>query len=184
MKKLKDAARERPEDFYVVNDLGAPVVLYGFVIGSLHNLKEDFGLSVDREAPNPRAEVDNSKLFDWWDVLFELKRGLLDHALENSTTQDFGVYQDSNGESVSSLEAGADCEFQWLLCRPYTNRVVALEVAWQELKAGKFKRTVSNEYTGENILHTLIVKNSEAKYNLSRHLDILFPNVLHIPDSE
>jgi len=181
MKELKQAARDRPEDFYEVNDLGAPVVLYGFVVGSLHNLNEDFGLSVDREAADA-AEAGNAGLVDWWDVLSELKQGLLENALENALEQDFrSVYQDADGNSVSSVEAGADAEFQWLLCRPYSNRVLGLEQAWQEVKDGRFKRTVANEYTGENILHILIVKDSQAKYNLAAHLSLLFSKFVTHP---
>jgi hypothetical protein len=173
MKKLKDVALDTPESFYQMIGYGAPVLLFGFVIGSLHNLREDFGL--DRQVFDPSSKADD-ELMDWWDVLYWLKQGLLGSAVKSAmpgaALRDMmnSIY----AEETDSAETAADCEFQWLLCRTFSNHTLTLNEAWQLIQEGRDKQIVPNEYTGENVLHILIVQNHSAQYNLAWHLDVLF----------
>ena len=75
MKELKDAALQRPEDFYEFGILGEPAIVFPFVMG-LHSLKEDFKEDLH--------DLGGAELFDWWDVLCELKKGLYMNAEQRS----------------------------------------------------------------------------------------------------
>ena len=83
----------RPQGFYKMSNFGAPVILFGFLIASLHNLYEDFG--IDRKDFDPGSKADD-ELLDWWDVLYWLKQGLADSAIR------------SNEHSAISRETMAD----------------------------------------------------------------------------
>jgi hypothetical protein len=179
MKKLKEAALTRPEDFYQMSSFGSPVILFGFLIGALHNLCEDFG--IERPAAedfHPECKGDD-ELMDWWDIMYWLKQGLLDSCIESDK---HGRHGDMFAEAAAqlygihthSMETVADYEFQWLLCRPYSNQILTLKDAWQSIKDGHDKLAVSNEYSGENLLHVLIVQNMSEKYQLPWHLAVLF----------
>ena len=179
MKILKDVALNSPESFYQMTDYGAPAILFGFVIGSLHNLCEDFGLD-RQDVFDPSAKQEN-ELLDWWDVLYWLKQGLLDSAVESGMNGTVlrAMMNRIYAQETDSIETAADYEFQWLLCRAFSDHTLTLHDACQFIQEERLKQTVSNEYTGENILHILIVQNHSAKYNLAWHLDILFKFVTH-----
>jgi hypothetical protein len=180
MQKLKEAALTQPQGFYRVSDVGAPIILFGFLVGSLHNLYEEFG--IERQPFDPCSKAED-ELLDWWDVMYWLKRGLLDSARQSDAQGSplrqmmVGLY----GPEVDSIETAADYEFQWLLCRTYSNQTLTLNEALQLVKQGQDTQNVSNEYTGENLVHILIVKNHAAEYNLSWHLDILFDKFVTHP---
>ena len=176
MKKLKEAALTRPQDFYAMSSFGSPVILFGFLIGELHNLCEDFG--IERQAPedfDPESKADD-ELMDWWDILYWLRQGLLNSAIESD--KQGGVSAETAmqlyGVHPNSIETVADYEFQWLLCRPYSNQILTLKEVWQSVRDGHEKLAVSNEYSGENLLHVLIVQNKSEKYQLPWHLAVLF----------
>jgi hypothetical protein len=160
MNDLKEAALTRPHDFYAVGALGEPAVVFPFVL-SLHTLKEDFAGNHDLG------------LVDWWDVLNELKRGLL--VCANSGAQDGQPVLDTlkslyecDEFVVSSIEEGVECEFQWMICQQYTNRNMRLSEAWDEVAKLNLTRAISNEYTGENVLHVLIVQGGRTDVNVSK----------------
>lgn len=179
MKKLKDVALDTPESFYQMTDYGAPAILFGFVIGSLHNLYEDFGLK-RQDVFDPSVKQED-ELMDWWDILYWLKQGLLDSAIESgvSGTVLRAMMNSIYSQDSDSIEAAADYEFQWLLCRTFSNETLTFNDACQFVYEERLKQIVSNEYTGENVLHILIVQNHTAKYNLAWHLDVLFKFVTH-----
>jgi hypothetical protein len=179
MQKLKDVALNTPESFYQMTDYGAPAILFGFVIGSLHNLYEDFGLP--RQDDFDPSAKQKDELIDWWDVLYWLKQGLLDSAIESgmSGTVLRAMMNSLFAQETDSIETAADYEFQWLLCRAFSDQTLTLSDACRMIREERLKQSVSNEYTGENILHILIVQNHSAKYNLAWHLDVLFKFVTH-----
>ena len=159
MKDLKEAALRRPHEFYAVGALGDPAVVFPFVL-SLHTLKEDFA-------------VNDDSLVDWWDVLNELKRGLLQCA--NSSAQEglavlrtFKTLYECDEFHIASIEEGVECEFQWMICQQFTNRNMRLSDAWDEVKKLNLTCAVSNEYTGENVLHVLIVQGGRADVHISK----------------
>ena len=165
MKDLKEAALTRPHDFYAVGALGEPAVVFPFVL-SLHTLKEDF------------AGNHELGLVDWWDVLNELKRGLL--VCANRCAQEGQPVLDTlkslyecDEFVVSSIEEGVECEFQWLLCQQYTVRNMRLGEAWERWNNMQIKRSTSNEYSGENALHVLIVQGGRACAHISKLFDLV-----------
>jgi hypothetical protein len=173
MQKLKEAALQTPEGFYHVSGFGAPLILFGFLFGSLHNNHEDFGLDRGTFDPGSKAE---DELLDWWDVLYWLKQGLLDSAIQSDrqSTALREMMSDVYGADVDSIQSAAEHEFQLLMCRTYSNQTLTVKEAWELVKLRQYTQNTSNEYSGENILHILIVHNHTAKYNLPWHLDILF----------
>jgi hypothetical protein len=180
MKKLKEEALARPQSFYKMSNFGAPVILFGFMIGSLHNLYEDFGF--DRKDFDPGSKADD-ELLDWWDVLYWLKQGLVDSAIRSNEHSAISpqTMADLYCPEVDSIETAADFEFQWLLCRTYSNQTLTVAEAWQLVKEGQAEQSVSNEYTGENLLHILIVHNHSPQFNLAWHLDVLFDKFVTRP---
>ena len=77
--------------------------------------------------------------------------------------------------SISTIEQGVECEFQWLLCQQYTVQNIRLEDAWTKLNDERIHFTdnpamhsASNEYSGENVLHVLIVQGGSAQAHISR----------------
>jgi hypothetical protein len=114
------------------------------------------------------------------DVLENLKKGLLLGAKQKANQgQDIlrqlkDVYE-SGDFSLSTMEQGVECEFQWLLCQQYTVQNIRLEDAWakfieQPIHCTKrpAMHSASNEYSGENILHLLIVQGGCAEAHISR----------------
>ena len=180
MKQLKEEALTRPQGFYKMSNFGAPVILFGFLIGSLHNLYEDFG--IDRKDFDPGSKADD-ELLDWWDVLYWLKQGLADSAIRSNEHSAISreTMADLYGPEVDSIQTAADFEFQWLLCRTYSNQTLTMAEAWQLVKEGQKEQSVSNEYTGENLLHILIVQNHSPELNLAWHLDVLFDKFVTRP---
>jgi hypothetical protein len=164
MKELKHAALTRPQDFYEFGVLGEPAVVFPFVI-SLHTLKEDFKDVV--------VELATSlQLFDWWDVLQELKSGLLLSAQQKAeegqnVLEHLKEIYECGDFVISSLEQGVACEFQWLLCQQYTVRNMRLDDAWELWQRKQTKCSASNEYSGENVLHVLIVQGGRAWAHIS-----------------
>jgi hypothetical protein len=185
MKQLKEAALTRPQDFYQMSSFGSPVILFGFLIGSLHNLYEDFG--IERQAPDafdPESKAED-ELMDWWDILYWLKKGLVDSAIQSDKQNGVSkeMVMDLYGIEIetNSIDTVADYEFQWLLCRTYSNQICTLQDVWQSIKDGHDKLAVSDEYSGENLLHVLIVQNKSEKYQLAWHLDVLFSKFITHP---
>ncbi len=77
--------------------------------------------------------------------------------------------------SISTIEQGVECEFQWLLCQQYTVQNIRLEDAWTKLNDERIQFTdnpamhsASNEYSGENVLHVLIVQGGSAQAHIIR----------------
>jgi hypothetical protein len=160
MKDMKDAAFKRPQDFYAVGSLGVPAVVFPFVL-SLHTLNEDLGLSGE------------DGLVDWWDVLNELRRGLLACAERCSqegqpVLEELKALYECDEFCISSIEEGVECEFQWMMCRQYTNRNMRLSDAYDEVEKLNLTRSIANEYTGENVLHVLIVQGGCTDRNISK----------------
>ena len=160
MSDLKEAALNRPEDFYAAGALGEPAVVFPFVL-SLHTLKEDLGVN------------DDVGLLDWWDVLNELKRGVLACAFRCSeegqpVLDALKDFYECDEFCISSIEEGVECEFQWMICQQYTTRNMSIQEAWEEVQSLNFTRAVSNEYTGENVLHVLIVQGGRIDVSISK----------------
>ena len=160
MKDLKDAALNRPQDFYAVGALGVPAVVFPFVL-SLHTLKEDLGAN------------DEVGLVDWWDVLIELRRGLLVCAERccqegHPMLQELKALYECGEFCISNIDEGVECEFQWMICRQYTIRNMRLNDAYDEVKKLNLTRCIANEYSGENVLHVLIVQGGNTNANISK----------------
>jgi hypothetical protein len=169
MKELKDAALQRPEDFYVFGVLGEPAVVFPFVM-ALHTLKEDFKEDL--------LDLSGVELFDWWDVLCELKRGLRISAEQKSqegqpVLERLKEIYECGDFVISSLEQGVECEFQWLLCQQYTVRNMRLKEAWEIWNKMQISRPVSNEYSGENVLHILIVQGGRTNLHISKLFELV-----------
>jgi hypothetical protein len=160
MSDLKEAALNRPKDFYAAGALGEPAVVFPFVL-SLHTLKEDLGVN------------DDVGLLDWWDVLKELKRGVLACAIRCSeegqpVLDALKDLYECDEFCISSIEEGVECEFQWMICQQYTTRNMSIHEAWEEVQSLNLTRSVSNEYTGENVLHVLIVQGGRIDVSISK----------------
>ena len=169
MKELKDAALKRPEDFYEFGVLGEPAVVFPFVM-ALHTLKEDFKEDL--------LDLSGAELFDWWDVLCELKRGLRISAEQKSqegqpVLERLKEIYECGDFVISSLEQGVECEFQWLLCQQYTVRNMRLKEAWKIWNKMQISRPVSNEYSGENVLHILIVQGGGTNLHISKLFELV-----------
>ena len=169
MKELKHAALTRPEAFYEFGVLGEPAVVFPFVM-LLHTLKDDFKDDI--------GDANSIGLLDWWDVLHALKRGLMASA-EGKMREGHPVVEQLKATYecgdfvISSLEQGVECEFQWLLCQQYTIRNKSLRDAWRRWQNMQTTLSVSNEYTGENVLHVLIVQGRNAHIHISRLFGML-----------
>jgi hypothetical protein len=169
MKELKDAALQRPEDFYEFGILGEPAIVFPFVMG-LHSLKEDFKEDLH--------DLGGAELFDWWDVLCELKKGLYMNAEQRSqegqpVLEQLKETYECGDFVISSIEEGVECEFQWLMCQQYTIRNMRLKEAWERWNKMQIIRPVSNEYSGENVLHILIVQGGRANVHISKLFDLV-----------
>jgi hypothetical protein len=173
MLELKEAALNRPQDFYERGVLGEPAVVYPFVV-CLHTLKDDF-----KETIQQCLNIEGSPtLFDWWDVLLSLKKGLLQSAeLQQQKGQPVlnqlkEIYE-SEDFVVSTVEEGVECEFQWLLCQQYSFRTMTLLEAWERWNRMQASASASNEYSGENALHVLIVQGGTADVYISKLFSIV-----------
>ncbi len=169
MKELRQAALTRAHAFYEFGVLGEPAVVFPFVM-MLHTLKQDFKEDLDH--------ANGMELLDWWDVLSALKAGLLLSA-QSQAKQGLDVLQhlkqlyECGDFVISSLEEGVECEFQWLLCQQYTVRNKSLDEVWQRWASKQTTLHVSNEYTGENVLHVLIVQGGGAHVYIAKLFEML-----------
>ena len=69
-----------------------------------------------------------------------------------------------------------ECEFQWMICQQWTNRTMRLNDAYDEVKKLNLTRSIANEYTGENVLHVLIVQGGSTDSNISKLFNLVTLN--------